>query len=73
MKSKRYTTEQKIRILREAEKADQSIVEVRVSFSSDIVTKGFNPGFNKRDIIQIHKFKYIPSHIIVNIDKNMDK
>jgi putative transposase len=28
MKSKRYTTEQKIRILREAEKADQSIVEV---------------------------------------------
>ena len=28
MKAKRYTTEQKIRILREAEKADQSIVEV---------------------------------------------
>jgi putative transposase len=28
MKSKRYTTEQKIRILREAEKAGQSIVEV---------------------------------------------
>ena len=28
MKSKRYTTEQKIRILREAERADQSIVEV---------------------------------------------
>ena len=28
MKSKRYTTEQKIRILREAEKANQSIVEV---------------------------------------------
>jgi putative transposase len=28
MKSKRYTTEQKIRILREAEKADQSIIEV---------------------------------------------
>jgi putative transposase len=28
MKAKRYTTEQKIRILREAEKADESIVEV---------------------------------------------
>jgi putative transposase len=28
MKAKRYTTEQKIRILRDAEKADQSIVEV---------------------------------------------
>ena len=28
MKSKRYTTEQKIRILRDAEKAGQSIVEV---------------------------------------------
>jgi putative transposase len=28
MKAKRYTTEQKIRILREAEKAGQSIVEV---------------------------------------------
>ena len=28
MKAKRYTTEQKIRILREAEQADQSIVEV---------------------------------------------
>ena len=28
MKSKRYTTEQKIRILREAEKVGQSIVEV---------------------------------------------
>ena len=28
MKSKRYTTEQKIRILREAEKADHSIIEV---------------------------------------------
>lgn len=28
MKSKRYTTEQKIRILREAEKAGESIVEV---------------------------------------------
>lgn len=28
MKSKRYTTEQKIRILREAEKTGQSIVEV---------------------------------------------
>ena len=28
MKAKRYTIEQKIRILREAEKADQSIVEV---------------------------------------------
>jgi len=28
MKAKRYTTEQKIRILREAEKADESIVDV---------------------------------------------
>ena len=28
MKSKRYTTEQKIRILREAEKAGQSLVEL---------------------------------------------
>lgn len=28
MKGKRYTTEQKIRILREAEKVGQSIVEV---------------------------------------------
>jgi transposase-like protein len=28
MKSKRYTTEQKIRILREAERADKTIIEV---------------------------------------------
>lgn len=42
MKSKRYSTEAKIRVLREAEKADKSIIEVcKVQIGNILAACGF--------------------------------
>jgi putative transposase len=58
MKGKRYTTEQKIRILREADRGDRSIVEIcRDENISDVTFHRWKKQFGQMDVNEARRLK----------------
>ena len=58
MKGKRYTTEQKIRILREADRGDRSIVEIcREENISDVTFHRWKNQFGQMDLNEARRLK----------------
>jgi len=58
MKGKRYTTEQKIRILREADRGDRSIVEIcRDENISDVTFHRWKKQFGQMDLNEARRLK----------------